>query len=102
MDYKELQRTLDNSPVLAEIPDSKAMEELHDLFKHQGLPHLWGLLLGARQTWFVALSQAPVGSTAEIQRLGVIQGTIKGIELFRDTVLEQAMTSDEKHEGAME
>jgi hypothetical protein len=100
MDFKQLKERLDSAPVLDKLPDSKATEELHDLFRHPGLAHLWGLLLGARQSMFLTLSQSPIGSTGEIQRIGVIQGTIKGIELFRDTVLEQAMTSDDKAEGA--
>lgn len=94
MTYDEIKERLDNADVLPAIVDSKDFEQLVDCLKHPGLVHLWSLMLAARQGQFMMLSAAPTGNTAEIQRLGVIQGTIKGIELFRETVLEQFVSSD--------
>lgn len=100
MKYEEMRERFANAPVLAEVPDSKAMEDLHELFRHPGLIHLYGLMLGSRQTQFQMLAQAPLGTASESCRASVIQGTIKGIELFYETVLEQCVSSH-NHEGAI-
>jgi len=93
---RELQYLFDNAPVLEAVPNSKAQEELEELFKHPGFVILWGLMLGARQGFLITLANLPVGGTEEVRRLGVIQGTIKGIDLLRETALEQAMPSGDQ------
>ena len=93
MQDMELQHRFNNTPVLDAVPDSKAQEQLEELFKHPGFTILWGLMLGARQAYLYTLANLPCGSSEEIRRLGVIQGTIKGIDLLRDTALEQTIPS---------
>lgn len=93
MNREELKAVLDNTPAYVDLPDSKATEQIQDLLKHPGLPHLWGLLLGARQAQYAALQYAPLGNMAEVARAAVIQGTITGIELFYNTVIEQSVPS---------
>src|SRR5687768_12412068 len=100
MDYNATLNRLDGQPVYNELPDSKAVEAVQEVLKHPGLYHLWGLMLGSRQTHFMMLSEAPAGNLDQVRRLGVIQRTIKGIELFRQTVLEQTIASGESKEGA--
>lgn len=96
MDRHDLEQRLYQQPVLSELPDSKAREDIEDLLRHPGFYHLYGLLLGARQGYLVALSQAPLANTGEVQRAGVLQGTIRGIEIIRDTVLEQTIPSPDE------
>lgn len=93
MNRDDLKAALDSSAALTDLPDSKATEALQDLLKHPGLPLLWGLLLGARQTQFQLLAQTRLHNAETVSRASVIQGTIIGIELFYSTLLEQAVPS---------
>lgn len=93
MYQEELKELLENQHVLTDLPDSKAVEAVQDLLKHPGLPLLWGLLMGSRQFFLLALSQHPLGNADQVTRAAVIQGKIQGIELFRDTVIEQGVPS---------
>jgi hypothetical protein len=98
MNRDDLKKALDSVPALDELRDSKETEALQDLLRHPGLPLLWGLMLGARQTQFQMLAHAPLTNMETVSRASVIQGAIKGIEMFYTAVLEQAVPSPEATE----
>lgn len=95
MNRAELQTLMDYAPVLTGEGDIEGQnrEHLNQFLAHPGFVIFWGLMLGARQGYYAAIAQHPAGSTEEIRRLGVLQGTIKGIELVAGTALEQLTPS---------
>lgn len=93
MNRDELQKALDATPALDILPDSKAVEQLQDLLAHPGLPHLWGLLQGSKIAQFQVLANSPLTNMETVSRASVIQGTIKGVDLIYNTLLEQAVPS---------
>jgi hypothetical protein len=84
----------------AEVKDGKEQEQLLDLFNHAGFEVFLGLMYGARQAQYAALAESPLGSAEASWRAGVIQGTIKGIELAFNTALEHSVPSGAAKEGA--
>lgn len=100
MDRDKLKATLAQQPVLADVLSHTDQEALQQVLEHPGLSVIWGLMLGARQAQFQALAYAPLGTAPDMSRASVIQGTIRGIELFHDTVVEQAVSS--RTDGAKE
>jgi hypothetical protein len=100
MQRADLENALRYAPVLTVLPDSKAEESMADLLKHPALPLLWGLMLGAKQAQYVGLANMPMGNMAEVARAAVIQGTIKGIDMFYDTLLELSVPSSEQEQEA--
>lgn len=96
---EDLQAALESVPAYTVLPDSKATEAVQDLLKHPGLPHLWGLMQGARQARFQLLAHSPLTNMETVSRAAVIQGAISGIELFYSTLLEQAVPSPEKEQN---
>ena len=91
MNREDLKTALDEAPVIDLIQESKQNEALQDLLRHPGLPLLWGLMQGSRQTQFQLLAKSPLTNAGDVSRASVIQGTIYGIELFYNTLLEQAV-----------
>jgi len=89
----ELIKMLDEAPVLTKLPDVESTSAFEELLKHPGLPLLWGLLLGSKQAHFAALSAAPLGNLEEVRRAGVLQGTIRGIDMIYQTLVEQSVPS---------
>lgn len=79
---------LENTPVLAEISDSKEREAFQSLVGHEGFRLFLGLMLGARQTFYTQLAALPLNGMENAARASVIQGQIKGIDLARQTVVE--------------
>jgi hypothetical protein len=98
MNTDDLKELLDKVPAMDSLRDSKEVEAMQDLLRHPALPLVWGLLLGARQTQFQLLAHSPLNNMETVSRASVIQGTIFGIELFYQTVLEQAVPSPNKVE----
>lgn len=98
MTRDELKAVLDNVPVIAQLPDSKAVEELQELLDHPGLKWLWSLMLGAKQGQLEVLRHAPLTNMETVSRASVIQGTINGIELFYETLLEQSVPSQSEQQ----
>lgn len=99
MNQLEFERVLQHAPVLTEIRGIDNRAAIEDFLAHPGFSLFWGLLLGSRQAYYAALSSAPAGNTEEVRRIGVLQGTIKGIELVSQTALEQLAPSGDR-EGA--
>lgn len=93
MTQDDLKKALDAVPALDVLPDSKAIEEMQDLLKHPALPLFWGLLQGSKQAQLVVLANSPLTNMETVSRASVIQGTIKGVDLFYHTLLEQAVPS---------
>lgn len=91
MNRSELEARLNATPVSTVPEDSKAHEDILALYEHPGFYHLYGLLLGARQGQLMMLAQVPLGNAAQVTHAAVIQGTIRGIELFYQTALEHAV-----------
>ena len=91
--FDDLKKKLDEMPALETLRDSKEVEAMQALLDHPGLPLLWGLMQGARQAQFQVLAHSPLTNMETVSRASVLQGTIKGIELFYSTVLEQAVPS---------
>lgn len=102
MDAQQLKDRLDNCPILTEVPDSKAQEALERILTDEGFFILYGLLLGTRQTHFASLSQAPLGSMAEVSRAAVIQGRIQGIEFLYSTAIEVVSPKGDSSEQKQE
>jgi hypothetical protein len=88
---EHVQAWLESTPVLAELTDSKQLEMVQSLVGHEGFHLFLGLLLGSRQAFYTALSAIPLDGAANAARASVLQGQIKGIDLVRQTVLEQFM-----------
>jgi hypothetical protein len=86
---EEAQGWLTSLPVVTEIEDSKQLEAVQSLLGHEGFATFLGLLLGSRQAFYVALAAIPLDGAANAARASVLQGQIKGIDLVRQTVLEQ-------------
>lgn len=93
MDREELRTRLDAVVAVDEVRDHRQAEELQQLLEHPALPTLWSLMLGARQAQYAILANSPLGGMEQVTRASVIQGTIKGIEMFYETALEQAVPS---------
>lgn len=102
MKRAELEDTFSSVPVLTTL-DSKQQSEVEDLLKHPGLRHVYGLMLGSRQAQYVLLAHSPLGNAGDVSRAARIQGTILGIEFFRDTLLEQTVpdgnSTEEQNRG---
>jgi hypothetical protein len=75
-------------------PTKEQALALRSLIGGQGLGTLLGLMHGSRQTYFVQLSNCKLGTPEGVAQAAVLQGAIKGIDLLRDTLLEQ-VTPDE-------
>lgn len=76
-------------PLLTDITESKQLEAFQSLVGHEGFAVFLGLLLGSRQAFYAALAAIPLDGAANAARASVIQGQIKGIDIARETVLEQ-------------
>jgi hypothetical protein len=98
MNRNELKAKLDNASVLTDVSESRDMEALQDLLKHPGLPILYGLMLGTRQAYYAALANAPLTNMETVAVAARTQGIISGIELFGNTLIEQAVPSPESKE----
>jgi hypothetical protein len=99
MTQEELMARLAGAPVLTAVTDGKTREELESFLKSDACLALWGLMLGAKQAQLVALSKAPLTNMETVSRAAVLQGTIMGIELFYDTLLEQTVPSSEQEQN---
>lgn len=80
---------LEDVPVLDGITSTPDVEAIKTLIGHEGFSLLLGLLMGSRQAYFVALANLPLGNSADAARLSVLQGKVQGIDLIRETLLEQ-------------
>lgn len=89
----DLKSTLERQFPIERLPDSKSEEAMQDLLKHPGIPLLYSLLLGSKQAYLVALSHAQLTNMETVAQAAVIQGVIRGIDLFGSTLLEQAVPS---------
>lgn len=98
MHRADLENALRNAQVLENLPDSKAEEAMQELLKHPAIPLLWGLMLGAKQALYRTLENLPLGNMAEVSFASVIQGKIKGIDMFYDTLLELSVPSPEQEQ----
>lgn len=74
-------------------------DEVRQLIGHAGLGHLISLLLASRMAQYAILAGLPLESEALRARASVTQGTIKGIDIIRDTLLEMAVPA-QAEEGA--
>lgn len=95
MQQKEIQQRFDAAKPRVGIFDSKDQEAVEEVLKHKGFWLIYELMLGSRQAYYSSLSHAPIGNMSEVHRAAVIQGTIQGIELFAQTVVEQGVSSPE-------
>jgi hypothetical protein len=95
VERKDLENKLAVAPVLVEL-DGKQMEAVEEFFKSDVPAILWGLMLGSKQAHYVALSNSPLTNMETVSRAAVIQGQIKGIDLFYDTLLELTIPSQEQ------
>lgn len=95
MKKEDLEAILDGAPLLTVVPDSKMQESVEEFLKHPALPIVWGLMIGAKQGYRVALEDSPLINMETCWRAGVIQGTIKGIDVFYHTLLELTVPSQE-------
>ncbi len=96
MDQQTLLSDLERTSVLTSL-DSKQQSEVEEVLKHPGLRHIYGLLLGSRQAYYAALSRMPLTNMETVSKAAVIQGTISGIELFRDTLLTLTVPTVEQN-----
>lgn len=98
---KEVQAWFDEVEPLTAITDSKDREQFEKLLGHPGFAVLLGLMLTARQGFYAQLSKLPLHGAADAARASVLQGTITGIELLWQTVLDQCSNSSpESNKGA--
>lgn len=85
---REVQAFLDRVPEKLTLNEVEA-QELIQLLQHPGFTHLLGLLITARQGFFFQLSNMTLYSEQGRYHASVLQGTIKGIDLVHQTLLEQ-------------
>lgn len=98
---KEVQAWFDEIVPLTEITETKDREQFEKLLGHPGFAVLLGLMLTARQGFYAQLSKIPLHGAADAARASVTQGTISGIELLWQTVLDQCNpSSPENDKGA--
>lgn len=98
---KEVQAWFDEIKPLTALEDSKDREQFEKLLGHPGFAVLLGLMVTARQGFYMQLSKLPLQGAADAARASVIQGTITGIELLWETVLDQcSVSSPEDEQGA--
>jgi hypothetical protein len=88
-DYSSAQAWLESQPPKAELDDVERVELLK-LLGHPGMGALLSLMLGSRQAIFVSLSNTPLNSPSAVAQASVLQGRAQGIDLLRDTLLEQS------------
>lgn len=73
--------------------------EIEQILGHPGLLSIVGLMLGARMTAYTQLAAISLHDGQQVARASVIQGTIRGIDLLRATLLERGTPADAE-EGA--
>lgn len=92
MNREELEQQFLDVVPLTEL-DNKQQAEAEEVLRHPGLKHIYGLMLGGRQALYAGLSNYPLTNMETVAAASVIQGRIKGIESFRDTLLELTVPS---------
>lgn len=90
----EVESLFANAQIIAEM-SSADRDKLFNLVLDPGFPILVGLLLGERQGTLMQLSYAKAGDPAQLQQLGVLQGTIRGIERVYAILLESTQVPTE-------
>lgn len=69
---------------------SQEMDALRSLLGHPGMTAFLSVLLTAQLAQYKMLGHLPLGTPEEAARASVTQGTIKGIEMVMQTLLELA------------
>lgn len=84
------QAWLDTVEVVTDLTDLTEGEitAARSLLGHPGMKVLLGLMIGARQGFYVQLGNMGLGDEAAACRASVIQGMVKGIDLLPSTLLE--------------
>jgi hypothetical protein len=96
MQQEDLLSELEKTPVLTHL-DTKQQTEVEEVLKMPGLKHIYGLMLGSRQAYYAALAATRMHNMETVSRASVLQGTISGIELFRDTLLTLTVPNVEQN-----
>lgn len=96
--FEEIKDWLESHQPKAELLPDEA-EALQSLIGNKGLGALLSLMMAARHVSYITLAALPLGTDEMVARASVIQGTIKGIDLIRETLLEQTMPA-QASEGA--
>lgn len=101
MNKEELEKWLQSAKVLTEEDVTSAMRgEIEAVIGKAGLLHIIGLMLGAREAFYVQLSHTALGDPAQVARASVIQGKIQGVDLIRQTLLELHTPASADNKGA--
>lgn len=86
---RQVQELLDGVDFIGERPlFAHEQEAIESLLGHPGLPVLLGTLLGTRQGCYVQIAAMPLVSEASRYQAAVLQGTIKGIDLVSQSLLQ--------------
>lgn len=86
---EEVIRWFESLPVLADVKLGVDRQALLDLAGHHGFGVFIGLMMGARQAFYTQLAALPISNMESAARASVIQGRVQGIDLIRETLLEQ-------------
>jgi len=68
--------------------DSREFSKFEEMIQTEAFHHFLGLLLGSRQAQLMALANVGLGTAEKSCQASVLQGTVKGIDLVRDTVVD--------------
>ena len=100
MKQEAIEHWIKNQAVKTELTD-KERDAVWELLDNKGFKGLIGLMFAARQAQYAILATRPLGTAEHSAQAAVIQGVIKGIELFFQTVIEQGTASaDTDDKGA--
>lgn len=89
MSTEAFEKWLDDTAELIE-PNAEQLAHARLVLSSEGMRVIWGLLVASAQAKRIELENAPCGNAEQAHRVGVIQGSIKGIYMIRDTLLELA------------
>ena len=87
---EDIQRWLEETPVIDRFQDSKQKEAFLELVGHEGFRVFLGLMLGLQQTFMRQLASPalPINGAEGAARASVLQGKIQAIDLERQSVLD--------------
>jgi hypothetical protein len=86
---KQVQEVFDRVQLIDDRPlMSHEVEAMESLVEHPGLAVLLGLMAGARQGFYLQLSNMPLSTEPGRYQGAVLQGQIKGFDLVPQIILE--------------
>lgn len=99
-----VQAWLDKVEVVTDIAllPPEDVHELQSLLGSRAMSLLLGLMMGSRQGCYLQLANAELATAEGRHNAAVIQGTIRGIVMLPQTLLELAVPAQEQQQAGQE